>query len=206
MAPRLILFTKAPLPGLAKTRLIPALGEAGAAGLARQLLNHAIEEATAAFPGMVELSVTPPPDNPVWDQLGLRRADLGWSVQGEGDLGERMARAARRALAGGQPVLLIGSDCPRLDRHALRQAASRLEQADMVIVPARDGGYVLLGLRRFDRLLFSDIAWSTDEVARVTLERAAALGWQVDCLPPLPDVDEPGDLKLLPAQFRPVPL
>lgn len=204
MRPRVILFAKAPLPGFAKTRLAPALGEVGAAALARRLLLHAIDEATAAFPGAVELCVTPPPKDPAWDAQGIRDQNLSWSEQGDGDLGARMDRAARRALAGGEPVLLIGSDCPSLNRHVLGEAARRLAHVDAVMVPALDGGYVLLGLQRYDPSLFSDVAWSTSTVARVTAERCAWLGWYLDRMAPLPDIDEPSDLAHVPEQFLPV--
>lgn len=203
MCPRVILFAKAPLPGFAKTRLTPALGEVGAAALAKRLLLHVIDEATAAFPGAVELCVTPPPEDPAWDAQGIRHSDLSWSEQGDGDLGARMARAAKRALAGGEPVLLIGSDCPALDRHVLGEAARRLENAGAVMVPALDGGYVLLGLQRYDPSLFSDVAWSTATVARVTADRCAALGWRLDRMAPLPDIDEPDDIARLPERFLP---
>lgn len=114
-----------------------------------------------------------------------------------------MARAAKRVLANGEPVLLIGSDCPALDRRALSVAARRLENTDAVMVPALDGGYVLLGLRRYDPSLFSEIAWSTATVARVTAERFATLGWRLDCMAPLPDIDEPEDIAHLPEHFLP---
>ncbi|MDE2570287.1 MAG: TIGR04282 family arsenosugar biosynthesis glycosyltransferase [Sphingomonadales bacterium] len=204
MRSRVILFGKAPLAGFAKTRLIPAVGKVGAAVLARRLLIHAIDEARAAFHGAVELCVTPSPDDPVWDVQGIRHPDLSWSEQGDGDLGARMARAAKRALANGEPVLLIGSDCPALDRRTLSVAARRLENADAVMIPALDGGYVLLGLRRYDPSLFSEIAWSTETVAHVTAERCARLGWRVDRMAPLPDIDEPSDLAHVPEQFLPV--
>lgn len=204
MKPHVILFAKAPLPGFAKTRLIPALGKTGASTLARRLLDHAISEAVAAFPGAVELCVTPGPEDAAWASQGIRCPDLSWSAQGDGDLGARMARAAKRALAGGEPVLLIGSDCPALDRHALGEAARRLENADAVMVPALDGGYVLLGLRRYDPSLFYEIAWSTETVARVTAERCAKLGWRLDRMAPLPDIDDPSDLAHVPEQFLPV--
>lgn len=203
MPPRVILFAKAPLPGFAKTRLIPALGEVGAAELAGQLLAHALAEAIGAGLGAVELCVTPAPDDPSWHGFDARGARPEWSDQGGGDLGERMARASERGLAHGGPVMLIGSDCPALDRHQMREAAGSLQYAEAVMIPASDGGYVLLGLRRFDPSLFSGIAWSTASVARETVARCVGLGWRLDCMAPLPDIDEPADLAQLPQQFMP---
>ncbi len=194
---RIVIFAKAPLPGLAKTRLIPALGALGAADLARQLLAHRLEAALAAEVGPVELCVTPPAAESVWRTFPVPKA-VQWSDQGEGDLGARMARAARRTLAAGEPILLIGTDCPALDATELQHAASALQHADATLVPAFDGGYVLLGLNRFHPALFSGIAWSTNTVAAETMRRFHALDWTVHRRPTLHDIDEPADLQYLP--------
>ena len=203
---RIIVFAKAPRPGLAKTRLIPALGAAGAAALAARMLAHTLDQALASGVGEVELCAAPAPWDATWDGIELPDG-IARTAQGEGDLGERMARAARRAIeaieaieAGeaGAGVLLIGTDCPALDAACLRRAASALRAADAVIAPTADGGYALLGLRRFDASLFADIAWSTPTVAAATLARLHALGWSCTRLPLLHDIDEPVDLVHLP--------
>ena len=203
---RIIVFAKAPRPGLAKTRLIPALGAAGAAALAARMLAHTLDQALASGVGEVELCAAPAPWDATWDGIELPDG-IARTAQGEGDLGERMARAARRAIeaieaieAGeaGAGVLLIGTDCPALDAACLRRAASALRAADAVIAPTADGGYALLGLRRFDASLFADIAWSTPTVAAATLARLHALGWSCTRLPLLHDIDEPVDLGHLP--------
>ena len=106
--PRIVIFAKAPVAGLAKTRLIPALGAQGAALLATALLDHAVAQALASGVGPVELCVTPAPADPLWSGLAPQ-ATLTWSDQGDGDLGERMARAAQRVLDAGEPVLLMSS-------------------------------------------------------------------------------------------------
>jgi len=199
---RIVVFAKAPLPGVAKTRLIPALGAQGAADLAQRMLAHTLAQAQAAGVGPVELCVSPNAAEPVWQEL--RPLHTGaWSDQGEGDLGARMARAARRAIDAGESVLLIGTDCPALDGVRLRQAAEALQQADACLIAAFDGGYVLLGLTRFDATIFSGMAWSSDSVARETLRRLAKLDWSVRSLPALHDVDEPGDLQWLPGARLP---
>jgi uncharacterized protein len=170
-----------------KTRLIPALGAEGAAALAGAMLERTVEESLAA--GLaVELCGDPHPAGWFPPCPGL---SLG--AQGEGELGERLARAAKRALAEG-PVLLVGADCPALDRARLAAAAAALEFHDAALHPAEDGGYVLLGLRRFDRSLFEGIAWSTATVAAETVRRIEALGWSLWTGETLKDVDEPGDL------------
>ncbi len=195
---RIIIFAKAPLPGRVKTRLIPMLGDEGAAALAARMLVRTLEEALASEVGPVELCGDPDPDHRDWDpHLRPFRSGLQTSAQGEGDLGERLARATRRAIDGGEKVMLIGSDCPALDRERLVEAEKLLAEADAVIHPARDGGYVLLGLSRYDPSLFEDSAWSTSIVAETTIERMRALGWSVRVAATLQDVDEPADLAAL---------
>jgi rSAM/selenodomain-associated transferase 1 len=195
---RVLIFARAPVPGEAKTRLIPELGREGAAQLARRMLLHTVAQAQAADLGPVELCVTPAAHTAVWAELELA-ADLSWSDQGAGDLGQRMGRAADRATRPGQPVLLIGTDCPQLDAEALRAAARALSNQDACIAPAADGGYALLGLNRCAQSLFTDIPWSTGRVAQITRQRIAALGWSLAELPQLHDIDEPEDLRWLPA-------
>ena len=189
---RIIVFAKAPVPGKVKTRLIPALGEEGAAALARAMLLHTIEEARLAGVGKPEICVDPPPCDPVWQ--GLMPAGFRVSAQGEGDLGHRLARAAQRALREEAAVLLIGTDCPTLDRFRLCRAAADLRDYDAVIQPAADGGYVALGLRKYDASLFSGIEWSSSSVAEKTIERIKRLGWKLRIREMLHDVDTPEDL------------
>lgn len=197
-ATRIVVFAKAPRPGEVKTRLIPALGARGAAALAANMLAHTLAMAAGAGLGEVELCASPPPDDAAWQGVALPTA-VRRTAQGEGDLGARMAGAARRVLAAGERVLLIGTDCPGLDADVLGAAARALDEAEAVLVPSCDGGYVLLGLRRFDPTLFADIAWSTPSVAEVTRARLSALGWPCRTLPALRDIDLPEDLAHLPA-------
>lgn len=198
---RTIVFAKAPLPGFAKTRLAPALGEEGAARLATRLLRHAVTEMLHAGTGPVELCVTPDPSSPCWSLLALPEP-LEWSAQGDGDLGTRLAHAAQRSLQTDEAVLLIGTDCPALTSGVLREAAAALQEVDCVMIPATDGGYVLLGLTRFDASVFAGIPWSTDQVAAATLQKLQRLGWRTRLLPALHDIDEPDDLQWLPTSWR----
>jgi len=197
MKPRLLIFAKAPVAGAVKTRLNPALGAEGAAALAQRMLVHALAQAKAAQLGAVELCVSPAATDKAWGPWRARHTGP-WADQGEGNLGERMARAVQRVLAAGQSVLVVGTDCPALDATLLRRAAAALTQHDACLIPAYDGGYVLLGLRRFDATVFSEIAWSTASVARVTLERLQQRGCSVQVFAPLHDIDEPADLPYLP--------
>lgn len=198
---RTIIFAKAPRPGFAKTRLIPALGAEGAARLARRMLEYTLANATAAALGPVELCLTPTPEAPEWRSIGILPG-VEVSAQGEGDLGARLARAAQRSIATGAAVLLIGTDCPELTPTCLRAAAEALRRVGAVIHPTVDGGYALLGLTRTVPSLFSDIAWSTDTVTAVTLARLNQLGWPVYVAAQLHDIDEPGDLNRLPAAWQ----
>lgn len=190
---RIVVFAKAPVAGRVKTRLIPALGAAGAAQLAAHLLDRALQQALAAAVGPVELCMSPAPGAPEWAGIPLP-AGIETSDQGEGDLGARMARAAQRAIARGEPVLLTGTDCPDLTAARLRTAAAQLAGHGAVLHRAEDGGYPLLGVRAFAAGLFEDMPWSTATVADLTLARLAALGWTVWVGDTLRDIDEPADL------------
>jgi rSAM/selenodomain-associated transferase 1 len=190
---RIVIFAKAPVAGRVKTRLIPALGEAGAARLAAHMLDLALEQAVLAKVGQVELCMSPAPDAPEWADISLP-SGIETSDQGEGDLGERMARAARRCIERGEAVLLTGTDCPELTSAHLAEAAAQLQTHDAVLHPATDGGYPLLGLKTFDASLFAGMPWSTDAVARLTLDHMAALGWRVWVGKKLNDIDTPKDL------------
>lgn len=212
---RVALMAKAPEPGLAKTRLVPALGDAGAAALAARLLAHALQQALEAQPDSVTLWTAPDASHPAF----VRASWLGvvLAVQPEGDLGQRMARVFEAGFAQGDtPVLLMGTDAPTLGASVLQAAAAELERHDVVFVPAHDGGYALVGLRapptrRLSELLaalFSGMRWSTPQVMSDTRARLAAAGFSHAELPPVHDIDEPADLVhlppgLLPATDRP---
>ena len=197
MSTTIIVFAKAPVPGLAKTRLAPALGKAGAAALAQRMLHHALAQAKAADIGPVELCAAPDVTHPA---LRAAAAEYGARLidQGSGDLGLRMHRAFVRSLASNGRTLLIGTDAPSLDAAVLREASNALHEHDAVFVPALDGGYALVGQRRADPRWFSDMSWSHDRVMEQTRERLRAAGVRWAELAPVADIDEPADLALLP--------
>lgn len=197
-SPRIIVFAKAPLPGFAKTRLIPALGEAGAAALAEKMLLHTLRQCVLSGIEAIELCVAPARDCDYWSTFSVP-AGVEMTSQGEGDLGQRLLRAATRTKE--DSVMLIGTDCPELTASRLRAAAAALEKSDAVIYPARDGGYVLLGLNRVEAALFEGIAWSTEVVAEQTRERLQVCGMNCEKLESLADIDEPGDLAYLPNEW-----
>jgi hypothetical protein len=195
-ARRLLVFARAPVPGLVKTRLIPALGAEGAAALHRRLLERTLATACAVAPGRVELWCTPDPAAPAFAAAAER-----WGVvlrrQPPGDLGARMHAALAAALDSGTRALLIGCDCPALTAADLEQAFAALDADDVVLGPAADGGYVLVGARRLSPLLFMGIDWGGPRVLRQTRARLVALGWRWHELRTLWDVDRPEDLARL---------
>jgi uncharacterized protein len=197
MSVAVIVMAKAPVPGFAKSRLIPALGAAAAAALAERLLEHAVGQAAAAGFTTLELCVTPALTHPTFARLRARHR-LQLTLQGEGDLGARMQHALQRALAGHDRALLLGSDAPAIDAPMLRRAGAALDAADAVFVPALDGGYALVGLRRSLPQLFDGIAWSTAQVMAQTRARAASAGLRVVELAPVADIDDAADLVHLP--------
>lgn len=184
--PRLLVFVKAPRPGLVKTRLVPSLGAAGAASAYAALVDVLLTRLETLRD--VELWFTPP------DGLdGIRpwlRPGWGAQAQREGDLGDRLHHAFATAFAqGATRVLVIGSDCPEVAVPDIRTAWTRLETADVVLGPAADGGYWLIGLRRPQPELFRDIPWSTSDVLARTLERVAGQELRPALLRELRDVD-----------------
>jgi rSAM/selenodomain-associated transferase 1 len=198
-----VVFAKAPLPGYAKTRLVPALGAQGAARLARRLLEAALGAALDARIGPGELCCAPDGLHPAFADLA-RRTEATLTGQGEGDLGARMARALARSLREHAGAIVIGTDAPALDAAYLRGAAAVLANHDAVFGPARDGGYTLVGLRRPAPALFEGVDWSTAQVMAQTRARLARLGLRHAELAPLADIDEPADLRHLPAAWRPL--
>ncbi len=201
----IVVMAKAPRPGYAKTRLIPALGADGAAALAQRLLLHALDQALDARLGAVELCCAPDTSDPLWTTLA--RPGLSFSDQGDGDLGARMRRPFARWLPQVGRLLMTGTDCPGLGSTVLQEAARALDRADAVFVPAFDGGYALIGLRgpaveRFGPL-FENMPWSTPGLMVATRTALAAAGLEHVELPALPDIDEAHDLQHLPQGWRP---
>jgi rSAM/selenodomain-associated transferase 1 len=181
----IIVFAKAPVPGKAKTRLVPALGEWGAARLHERLTRHAVRTALAAGCGRVEIHGTR--RHSFFDSLGL-----SFRVQRGRDLGERM----HHALGRNPGAILIGTDCPALTAADLRRAARLLCGGyEAVLAPAEDGGYALIALRRVAPEIFRNIAWGTSNVYEETVKRLCGYRWRA--LRTVWDVDRPEDLPRL---------
>lgn len=190
----LAILARHPTPGLAKTRLIPALGADGAAALHERMVRRTLAEVgrlarERGVAAEIRVAGAAPEDF-------ARRLEtaLPCVAQCEGDLGARLLDAMRGLLASADAAVIVGTDCPELSCGVLHAAFDALRDADLVLGPARDGGYYLIGLRDPRPALFTDIAWSTDRVLASTLERARSLGLRVRLLPTLADVDEPADL------------
>jgi rSAM/selenodomain-associated transferase 1 len=188
-------FTRAPVPGATKTRLIPLLGPEGAAQAHQQLLALALRCATQAFAGRATVFAAGAIDHPVLLDLAARH-DAPLVAQQGADLGERMLNALTHLLQAHDQALVIGSDCAVLTPQVMQEAAARLQEHDMVFVPAEDGGYVLVGARRGAAGLpsaFDGIPWGTSDVMQLTRERLSQTGMRHAELAPLWDVDEPAD-------------
>lgn len=196
-----IVLSKAPVPGTVKTRLIPALGEARATRLYEQLLERLRKTLEAMCSSaihqnsrhVVAVWYAGDPEHPAfsaWKSI----ADF-YPQPDQADLGERMAVAVKSALSRNRIPVLVGADVPALDEIYLKSAAESLQAHDVVISPAEDGGYGLLGLRKFIPSLFSDKEWGTETVYRNTEKNLnqEQISWA--SLPVVWDVDEPEDVE-----------
>ena len=192
-----MIFAREPELGRVKTRLAATIGPEAARGVYRELLAlTAAAVAEAALPATLWLAeapaapaTTPAQPRPEWP-------GLSWRVQPTApDLGQRMQHAFAEAFAAGTTqALIIGTDCPGLTAELLHQAAAALATHDLVLGPADDGGYYLLGMKQLHPDLFAGKQWSTATVLPDTLADAARLGLRTALLPTLHDVDSAADL------------
>jgi rSAM/selenodomain-associated transferase 1 len=196
---QLIVFTRFPVAGVTKTRLIPTLGAAGAALLQRKMTEHALKRVGRAH-------ITPEPAVEIRFEGGDKKRMQAWlgntylyQPQRGDTLGDRMASAFEDAFQNRvDQAALIGTDIPGLTPATLESAFDRLGEADVVLGPASDGGYYLIGMHRgafpAARKLFANLNWGTDRVLADTLEIAAISGLRTRLLEELADVDSPEDL------------
>lgn len=195
---RVLFFAKAPVEGRVKTRFIPELGVEGALALHKQLIELTWQRVTEHAQWVVELWMSEPGHEQWFGRLC--KADQMYVQQGE-DLGQRMHHALNDALQRAPYVLVVGADCVSLDNNYLRDAIKSLKAgASIVLGPAEDGGYVLLGAsHEVPAAIFSDITWGSDRVLEQTCARLQALGLNWQALAPRWDVDVPADLPRLSA-------
>ena len=199
---RLIIFTRYPEAGTTKTRMIPELGAEGAAELQRQMTEHIrsrVNELRKLHHSTVEVRYEGGNEKLMAEWLG---PGFSYCHQGSGNIGHRMGRALKDAFGHGcETVVIIGSDIPDITTNIMRNAFEALNKNDLVLGPAADGGYYLIGVHRktfrhWDPLLFSNIAWGTENVLPQTLSIAHKLGLQYNLLDTLRDVDRPEDLNV----------
>ncbi len=177
------------------TRLIPVLGEPGAADLHRRMVERvmgAARELARRMPLRLHVGYAGGSAARMRQWLGR---GARYCPQTGDDLGERMSNALIEAMRrGANRAVLVGTDCPGVGADLLGDALRRLRRHDVVLGPARDGGYYLIGLRRPTRRLFHGIPWGTEHVLRRTLERAASMGLSWTLVAELQDVDRPDDV------------
>lgn len=183
----LLIFIRNPELGKVKTRLARLAGDAEALRIYRILLDKTRRAALEADAlRLLFYSESPPASGDDWPPEHFLKFR-----QTPGDLGVRMAAAFRQAFeAGAEKVLIVGSDCPELDGATLMLAFQALDGSDFVLGPSTDGGYYLLGMKRFEAVVFSGIAWSTSAVLEQTMERIKGTGNSCALLPELSDIDE----------------
>ena len=191
-----MLFAKAPVAGAVKTRLIPVLGDESAARLHERLVVRALETLTKASVGPVEICCTPDTSHAFFVAC-RQRFGVGLTLQHEGDLGERMRHAFETALLTAPCALIVGADCPSITVNDVIDAATQLAAHDATLIPADDGGYVLIGARRTHQVMFDGIDWGTATVLATQRERFRALGWRWYEGATRWDVDRPEDLARL---------
>lgn len=193
----LIIFTRYPEPGKTKTRLIPVLGAEGAANLQRQMTEQKLAEAKKLQEiNCISLEIHFTGGNQQLMQNWL--GNLTYKQQSEGDIGCRMVSAFQTAFeAEMSRVVLIGIDCPDLKAELMADAFQALNKHDLVLGPAKDGGYYLIGLNYLISELFIGISWSTAKVLEQTQHIIQKLELAIAYLPILSDVDRPEDLAVL---------
>ena len=192
-----LVFARAPLPGRAKTRLIPKLGAWGAARLQARLVVRALQTALAARCGPVELHGTPRARHAFFLREH-RRFGIALREQRGRDLGERMHRALHAALRKHRYAILIGADAPELNAADLQRALGLLRAGcDVVLAPAEDGGYALIACRRAPGAVFEQIAWGGGDVYSGTVLRLEQLRLRWRALRTVWDVDRPEDIARL---------
>jgi len=189
---KVAVFAKAPVAGSVKTRLAPLLGEEGAAALHAGLVKRALCTAVGSGVGAVELWCSPDARHPFFESCAAQFR-VALKEQSGADLGARMRNAFEASHAQGEPLLLIGSDCPVLGGPTLRSAAAALASSDAVFVPAEDGGYVLVGLARPAPCIFEGIGWGSGAVMMQTRARLAVEGVRWEELATHWDLDRPED-------------
>ena len=187
--PTLLFMLKIPKTGYVKTRLAAEMGAQAACDAYRQIVEHLFEELAPYC--SIEVHYTPGNKNARAAMENWLGTQHSYFPQPKGDLGRRMHSAVKGAFSrNAQSVVLLGGDCPYVDPTTIQKTAENLNSSDVVIGPALDGGYYLLGLNKPQPALFRNIVWGTETVFKTTLERAKKKKLTVHSLPPAEDVDD----------------
>jgi len=187
------LMCKAPIPGYAKTLLIPHLGEMDTVRLQEDMILQAVATALDADVGPVELWCDPDESEPFFGKI-IKKYPVRLTSQPAGDKGVRMRTCASGALMSSDAVILMGVDCPVMPTYYLQEATDAFSRgSDAVIGPSEEGGLVLLGLKQVAEELFDDIHWGTSLVLTDIQSRISQLGWRYHTLETLWDVNTPAD-------------
>lgn len=189
----LLVFARNPVAGRVKTRLARTLGDGAAAAVYRRLLELTLDIATGVEADNVAVWLAEARPDATMRRL-LDEHDLAWHCQHGADLGARMCGALRQALCGADHAVLVGSDCPEISADYLHAAFAALDDADVVLGPAADGGYVMIGVNDDYPPLFEGMPWGGDSVLRETRARLTARRLRWHELATLRDVDDQADL------------
>lgn len=182
----LIIFVRKPELGKVKTRLAAQVGDEKALEIYKKLLAHTISIAKKSNAEIFIFSTDISDDN--WNGFNLEK-------QIDGNLGEKMSNAFQTLFENKySEVIIIGSDCPALTEVHINKAAELLDSSDLVIGPAKDGGYYLLGMKNYHPEIFENKNWSTSTILKETIDSAVSLGLKYNLLEELTDVDQKEDL------------
>jgi len=190
----ILVFSKAPVVGQVNTRLVPYITAEQAASLHEELTHDRLRMCTTADLCDVELWCSPDTRHPFFFDC-RQRYGVQLQTQNGNDLGERMSAALQMMLGRYKKIIIIGTDAPALDIDTIDAVVNQLEHSDIVLVPAEDGGYVLLGASKHHQDLLVDVPWGTEGVLASTVRNIERLGLSYSLLGECWDVDRPEDLE-----------
>ena len=194
-AGRIIIFAKEPVAGHVKTRLARDIGDAAALGIYQKMVNETIEMASQSSLAKLELYVSGDFQHPLFQSIAEQQG-IQVNLQQGCNLGERMFSALNQSLADASYSILIGTDCPVMSADYIEQAFHTLEQGqDIVIGPAEDGGYVLIGASRVEACWFNNIDWGSQRVLEQSRQALISSATNFQELQPLWDIDQLTDLQ-----------
>jgi rSAM/selenodomain-associated transferase 1 len=190
----ILVFSKAPVVGQVNTRLVPYITAEQAASLHEELTHNRLRMCTTADLCDVQLWCSPDTRHPFFFDC-RQRYGVQLHTQNGNDLGERMSAALQTMLGRYKKIIIIGTDAPALDIDTIDAVVNQLEHSDIVLVPAEDGGYVLLGASKHHQDLLVDVPWGTESVLASTVCNIERLGLSYSLLGECWDVDRPEDLE-----------